>query len=111
MGTGAGRISLTLTYADGVSAQRTATLPTAQNHDLLLFASAEELFRKVCQRRVRIKGLKLVCSRFNSATHQLCLFADPDAVSPRQSALQAALDRLRSKHGMSAIRWGRSFMP
>ncbi len=110
MGKGAGRISLTLNYADGVSEQRASMLPAAQNHDLFLFEIAEKLFQKVCQRRVRVKGLKLVCSRFRSDKQQLNLFADPDEVSPRQSALQAALDGLRSKHGMTSVRWGRTFV-
>ena len=71
---------------------------------------AEELFQKVCQRRVRVKGLKLVCSKFTSDKPQMNLFAEPDEVSPRQSALQEALDGLRSKHGMTSVRWGRTFV-
>ena len=110
MGTGAGRITLTVNYADGVSAQRASTLPLSQNHDQFLFAIAEELFQNACQRRVRVKGLKLVCSKFTSEKRQMNLFADPDEVSPRQSALQSALDGLRGKHGMTSVRWGRTFV-
>ncbi|WP_020676922.1 DNA polymerase Y family protein [Geopsychrobacter electrodiphilus] len=110
MGTGTGRITLSVNYTDGVSAQRTSTLPLAQNHDLVLFAIAEELFEKACQRRVRVKGLKLVCSRFSSEQRQMDLFADPNTLPSCPSALQAALDGLRGKYGMASVRWGRAMV-
>jgi DNA polymerase-4 len=107
-GVRAGRITLTLTYVDGVSHKRTVMLPTSQNHDLILFEITETLFLKVCQRRVRVKGLKLICSNFTSEQHQLELFAEQGIASPQQSALQQALDGLREKYGMRTINWGRT---
>lgn len=110
LGKSAGRIGLTVNYVDGVSEQRVTTLPMPQNHDLTLFKIAEELFHKACQRRVRVKGLKLVCSKFTVENIQMDLFADVDDVSPDQSSLQQALDLLRDKHGMASVRWGRTFI-
>lgn len=107
-GKSAGRIALTVNYADGVAEQRIAVPPAPLNHDLLLFEVAEDLFRKACQRRVRVKGLKLVCSRFAAENRQMDLFSDPNELSPPQGALQGALDRLRVKYGMDSVRWGRS---
>lgn len=108
-GKSAGRMALTVNYADGVAEQRVSTLPAAVNHDLLIFEVAEELFRKACQRRVRVKGLKLVCSRFAIENRQMDLFNEQEALPLRQDALQGALDRLREKHGMDSVRWGRTF--
>lgn len=104
----AGRIALTANYADGVSEQSATTLPKPQNQDLMLFETAEELFHKVCQRRVRVKGLRLVCSHFIAENRQMDLFTDSNDATPNQSSLQQALDRLRGKHGMTSVRWGRT---
>lgn len=108
LGKAAGKLTLAITYADGVGEQRMQTLPIPLDHDLLLYPVAEELFLKACQRRVRIRGLRLTCTRFSGAGQQLDLFASASAVSPQQQSLQAALDELRLRHGMQAVRWGRS---
>lgn len=108
MGKSAARIALSVSYADGVCEQSVSALSAPQNHDLLLFETAEELFRKACRRRVRVKGLRLACSKFTLENRQMDLFAGQDSVSPGQAALQGALDRLRGKYGMDAVRWGRT---
>jgi DNA polymerase-4 len=104
----AGSLTLVVNYADGVSAQRKLTLPVPSNQDLLLFETAEELFRKVCQRRVRVKGLKLVCTKFAKMKRQMALFADQREVKTHRAALQEALDRVRDKYGMKSLQWGRT---
>jgi DNA polymerase-4 len=108
LGRAAGRLTLTLTYADGVKERGTATLPSPLSHDLPLFAAVEALFYKSCQRRVRLKGLRLECGRLAAGSGQLDLFAPEAATSPRTDGLQDALDHLRARHGMAAVRWGRS---
>jgi DNA polymerase IV len=50
------RLALTLTYADGVTEQGTASLDPHLSHDLALFAAVEELYYKTCRRRVRLRG-------------------------------------------------------
>jgi DNA polymerase-4 len=104
LGKSAGRLTLTVDYADGVTAQRTVTLAPPQRHDELLWAAAAPLLHTTCSRRIRIKGLRLVLDRLAPAARQLELF-DAAAGSP---ALQAALDQLRDKYGMAAVRRGRS---
>ncbi len=107
-GKGVKQLSLTLTYTDGVAEQATAAFAAHLNNDHVLFAAAEELFRKACRRRVRVKALRLHATRLAAENLQLDLFASAGATDPQQAALQSALDRLREKHGMTAIRWGRS---
>ena len=109
LGKEAARLALTVIYADGALVQRTTPLPAPVNHDLLLYESAERLFFQASERRVRIKGLRLCCDRLSGETSQLGLFADPSGPSPRQIALQQALDRLRGRFGPDAVRWGRTF--
>ncbi len=107
LGKTAGQLALHITYADGISEQRTQTLSLPLDHDLLLYGVAEELFLKACQRRVRIRGMRLNCTRLSGSGRQLDLFAS-SSVSPQLESLQSALDGLRQRHGMQAVRWGRS---
>ena len=60
---------------------------------------------------MRLKGLRLDCARLESGPRQLDLFtAAPaaPAAPPVAATLQQALDRLRERYGMGALRWGRS---
>ena len=107
LGKTAGQLTLTLTYVDGIGEQRTQILPHPIDHDLLLYHMAEALFLKACQRRVRIRGMRLDCTRLSGVGSQLDLFA-ASPVSPRLESLQKTLDGLRERYGMQAVRWGRS---
>jgi DNA polymerase IV len=107
LGQGALRLTLAVTYADGVAEQRATDLPYPISHDLPLFAAAEALFCQTCTRRVRLRGMRLLCSRLTAEARQLGLFDTP-TVSAEQQALQDALDRLRERHGRDAIRWGKT---
>jgi DNA polymerase IV len=107
LGKTAGQLTLAITYADGISEQRTQTLALPLDHDLLLYQVADELFLKACRRRVRIRGMSLNCTRLSGAGRQLDLFAS-STVSPQLESLQSALDGLRERYGMQAVRWGRS---
>jgi DNA polymerase-4 len=111
LGKAAGKLTLAITYADGVSEQRMQILTTHLDHDLLLYPVAETLFLKACRRRIRIRGMRLACTRLAGAGHQLDLFASSSSVSAQQESLQSALDGLRQRHGMQAVRWGRSITP
>ncbi|MFA5516918.1 MAG: DNA polymerase IV [Desulfuromonadales bacterium] len=108
LGKGALRLTLSITYADGVNEQRTANLPAPLSHDRPLFAAAEDLFARTASRRVRIRAMRLACGRLTAEERQLELFAAP-IVAPQEEALQDALDRLRGRHGREVLCWGRAF--
>ncbi|WP_305047022.1 DNA polymerase Y family protein [Geoalkalibacter sp.] len=108
LGQGTGRLGLSLSYVDGLSSKRSLTLPSPLDQDLELYAVAEELFAKACERRVRLKGLRLECTRLGPVVTQVDLFTQA-ACAPRQMALQKALDHLRGKYGMAAVQRGRTF--
>ncbi len=107
LGKSAGKLTLTLIYADGVTEQGSIQLTSPQNLDLPLFAVTEDLFLKSCHRRVRLKGMRLACGRLGDEKRQLDLFAAEPEASPHAGALQDALDSLRGKYGMDSVRWGR----
>lgn len=104
-----GHVSLMVHFADGVAEQSGLRLAEPVNHDLLLFAAADDLFRRTCRRRVRVKGLKLTCAGLDVGRRQMPLFPERDRLSTRQVRLQEALDRVRRKYGMTVVQRGRSF--
>lgn len=103
LGRGAGSLVLTLFYEDGVSEERKAPFSAPESRDRALLSAAEALFDRGCNRRVRIKGMRLLCRRLAGENRQLPLFAEEE-VDPRLDALQGALDTLRRRHGMDVVR-------
>jgi len=109
LGRGAGKLVLTLTYVDGLTERRAMLFPSPENRDMALLRSAEELFRRAGQRRVRLKALQLVGMQLALVSRQMELLSDgPD--DREGEALQDALDRLRHRYGMAAIQRGRALL-
>ncbi len=108
-GVGAAELALKVSYVDGVAAERRARLAAAQNHDLILLAAAEALFRQACSRRLRVKGLRLCCTRLGPVSAQVDLFTHV-GLTPYQFALQQAIDQLRDRYGMQALQRGRALV-
>ncbi len=109
LGKGARRMTLSIHYADGASERGHTRLPAAEDGDHPLLTAAEELFHRACRRRVRVKGMRLACSDLALPDRQLDLFAAARQASPRQLALQQALDALRERHGMEVVQRGQGF--
>ncbi len=103
---GTRHISLRLRYSDGVTATGSVQLAAPENHEAVLGRFAADLFHKACQRRIRVKSLRLVCSRVLPERQQLSLFtaAEPD---DRKILLEKSLDIIRNRYGMDKIAWGR----
>ncbi len=111
LGKETGKLTLTVSYADGVTEQGVKKLPSPQSIDILLFAAAEDLFHSTCRRRVRVRGLRLGCSHTAGQREQMDLFARTEAATMhREKELQSALDGLREKFGRKAILWGRTMV-
>ena len=79
-----------------------------------MFPSAQTLFRRCFQRRVRIRSLIIRSNSFCPPPEQLSLFPPHELkepqVQPRPHRLALALDRLHARFGMKIIQWGRSHM-
>jgi DNA polymerase-4 len=108
-GRAAGRLALTVTYADGREEKASSDLPSPLEADIPLFSAAEELFRRACSRRVRVRRMRLSCPLPVPRALQLPLFEEGGKRARRApDALQQALDRLRGQYGTEAVRWGRT---
>ena len=108
------RLSLTLRYSDQLTLQRSFVLSTPTYWEVDMFPSAQTLFRRCFQRRVRIRSLIIRSNSFCPPPEQLSLFPPPDSkepqVQPRPHRLALAMDHLRTRFGMKIIQWGRSRM-
>ncbi len=107
LGRGAGRLRLTLGYADGCSAERRLTLAVPCHLDLELMTAADELLQRVWQRRIRLRLLRLSCEQLVAPSRQLSLFSEPQT-GQLSDTLQSAFDELRQRFGSRAVGWGRN---
>ena len=77
-----------------------------------MFPTAQNLFRRCFQRRVRIRSLMIRSNSFSPPPEQLSLFSphdiDKPQAQPRPHRLTLALDHLHTRFGMKTIQWGRS---
>ncbi|MBJ6725212.1 DNA polymerase Y family protein [Geomesophilobacter sediminis] len=113
LGKEARKITLSISYADGVSEEGKKVLDEPTAFDLLLFVAVEKLFLTTSKRRQKVRGLRLSCDQVAQAAGQMELFAPPPerkGVSRQQEALQRTLDQLREKHGREVLQWGRGIV-
>ena len=106
------RLTLTLLYSDQLTVQRSSVLSTPTQWQVDMFPSAQTLFRRCFQRRVRLRSLIIRSNSFRSPPEQLSLFPAHDSkehqTQPRAHRLAMALDRLHTRFGMKIIQLGRS---
>ena len=98
-------LSLTLRYSDGVTATRSIQLASPENHETVFVHFAIDLFRKACRRRIRVKSLRLACSRILPEKQQLSLFTASEHEN-RRIRLEKSLDIIRNRYGLDKIGWG-----
>jgi DNA polymerase-4 len=106
-GKAAARLTLTITHSDGLSRRRTVSVKDPVDKDARIFTLVEELFYQASERRVGIKWMNLVCDGLCSPRGQLDMFMDP-AASDGKDSLQEALDAVRGRYGMGAVKRGRT---
>jgi DNA polymerase-4 len=108
------RLRVEMRYSDGASGRREGRLAAPTAADLLLFRAARDLFERARARRVRVRGLALVCLDLVRGLRQPSLFG-PEAfggegfAASRGAAetLAEAIDRIRGRFGGKAIVAGR----
>lgn len=108
-GKGARRTILYLTYSDGVTVRRQATLPTGENNTNRLYVLTLQLLEQAWQRRIRIRHLRLVLSHFTDPPSQLELFPDTARKNMRAEKLMLAMDSIRNRFGHDAIGIGQTW--
>ncbi len=106
------RLKLTLLYSDQLTVHRSSVLSIPTHWEVDMFPSAQTLFRRCFQRRVRIRSLIIRSNSFAPSPEQLSLFPQHDSnehqTQPRPHRLALALDRLHTRFGKKIIQWGHS---
>lgn len=98
LGQTCGCITVKIRYADFDTQTRQASLPyTASDH--VLRKTALDLFVRLYNRRLLVRLLGIRLSKLTSGGMQLMLFDESSSLAP----LYAAMDRIRSRHGMQLI--------
>lgn len=104
MGLAAGKICVTITYADGTRNSRSVRLLTPARGDLTLYEQCALLLRKLFVRRVRLTELIIEFTELTFPYGQIDLFSDTE----REENLMSAIDSIRCSFGENAIKfWGR----
>ncbi|MBN1540730.1 hypothetical protein JW992_01195 [candidate division KSB1 bacterium] len=99
------RVALELRYSDYKENRVQLSLPPTVN-DTEWGDCLEEALTRAVQRRVRVRTLTLRLLDLHNRPLQLSLF-EPQT-PPRLNALTAAMDRIRTRYGQNAIRFGRA---
>ncbi len=102
------RLKLTVHYADGVSATRNGAVTPPSSGDRTLFMIARLLYNHACERRVRVRSMRLVCEKITEPQRQMELFDTGSDPKPQSESIQSTLDVVRERYGMTAIEWGRT---
>lgn len=102
------KAGLLIRYSDQMEIKRQIKLPRMSFWDFDLYASLEKLFFKACDRRVRIRFMRVWFWDFSSDSGQLSLFHNPSLQEEKGSMVIQALDRVRQRYGEDAIRYGRA---
>jgi len=100
------RAGLLIRYSDQMEVKRQIKLPHLSFWDFDLYGPLENLFFKACQRRIRVRYMRVRFWAFSYDSGQLSLFHAPAPVREKQTRVIQALDRIRERHGDDAIRHG-----
>lgn len=107
-GLAARRIGLVLAYTDSVRRARQVKVAPATANDFSLFAHARQVLDLAWTRRVRLRGMTLVCDRLTYPPAQRLLFAPERRLAEKQDRLVTAMDRIRQRFGTDALTMGRT---
>jgi len=99
---------LLIRYSDQMEAKRQVKLAHPSFWDFDLYDPLEALFLKICNRRVRVRFMRIWFRDFSAPPRQTSLFDVPSAPAERQFAVIQALDRIRKRHGELLIKTGKT---
>ncbi|MBE0586110.1 MAG: hypothetical protein IH612_20395, partial [Desulfofustis sp.] len=100
------RLVLQLCYTDGARVIRQVCLKIGTADDFLLRRLAGQILERANQRRTRVRSCRLLCDRLQRQSPQLRLFTDPSGPGEKRERLVQALDAVRSRFGIDALRFG-----
>jgi DNA polymerase-4 len=95
-------------YTDQEEVTRHVQIPRSSFWDFDLYTPLEVAFLKACQRRVRVRFMKIWFRDFSAPSAQLSLFAFAPHDEKKKAQVISALDRIREKHGEESIQYCRT---
>jgi DNA polymerase-4 len=102
------KAGILIRYSDQKETRRQLKLPRLSFWDFDLYGPLEQLFFKACERRVRVRFIKVWFQDFSSPSGQLSLFHAPSPDAGKKSHVVHALDCIRERYGEKAIHYGRA---
>ena len=102
------KAGLVIRYSDQIETRRQLNLPHLSFWDFDLYCPLEKLFSKACNRRVRVRFIRVWFWNFSLKSSQLSFF---HALSPNEEKIPAvtqAIDRIRERYGEEVIQYGRA---
>lgn len=97
-------------YSDSKVVARTIRLSDPTHKEYIMFYQTQKIFERLFERRTRVRYLSIGFENLLQSAEQISLFSeviDPDAA--QHSALHQAMDKLRSRHGYSVVRFGLTY--
>jgi DNA polymerase-4 len=95
-------------YTDQEEVTRHVQIPRSSFWDFDLYAPLEVAFLKACQRRVRVRFMKIWFRDFSAPSAQLSLFSSTPLAETKKAMVTLALDNIREKHGNKLINYGKT---
>ena len=102
------KAGLVFRYTDQEEIIRQINLPHVSFEDFDLYAPLKGIFLRACQRRVRVRFMKVWFQDFSPPFSQLSLFPARSPITEKKALVTQALDRIRERYGDEAIRYGRA---
>jgi len=102
------KAGLVFRYADQEEIIRRINLPHVSFWDFDLYAPLERIFLRACQRRVRVRFMKVWFQDFSPPFSQLSLFPARSPVTEKKALVTKALNHIRQRYGDEVIRYGRT---
>jgi hypothetical protein len=93
-------------YSDQLEVTRQVGLGCQNTLDPDLYAPLKKIYFKACQRRTGVRAMRVWFKEFSSPSPQLSLFPSESSEIKKTSQVIQALDRIRARHGETAIRYG-----
>ena len=104
-----GKAGLLIRYSDQMETTRQLKLPYDSSFwDFDLYDPIEKMFVNACNRRVRVRFIRVWFRDFSNSNDQLSLFHTTSPDGNRKSLVIQALDRIRERHGEGSIKYGRA---
>jgi len=102
------RIGILIDHSDGVRRIRQASVTPATANDLTLFETAQRALALAWTRRVRLRHIRLTCGRLVFPPAQIALFPEERRETQKRDDIVSAMDGIRSRFGLDAIRFHRT---